>query len=172
MCPPSDDPAAGSGGALSGRPQPVWSTPATGAAKTRGGEPPPPRGWAVTLRASRLGELRVRLLNRVVVWSLKGRYRALLRWRLYVHEGMPLHVGWAAGGGDDARLQGLLREVADMKAQVASSRTPGRADAEPVSADAGPSRLVSSRPPALTGPAGSRGTPAPRSARGPAWSGR
>ena len=115
--------------ARGGRPQAMWTTPATAAGGKRGGEAaaaPTPHGWAVSLRASRLGELRVRLLNRVLVWSLKGRYRALLRWRTFVYQGLPTSIGWAAGGGDDMRLHELLREVADMKSQVASSRTPGR----------------------------------------------
>ena len=96
----------------------MWATPATAAAK-RGQAAP--QGWQMALRSSRLGELRVRLLNRVLVWSLRGRFGAFLRWRVHVFESRPAEIGWVAAGPDDGRLHELLREVEHMKAEVAAS---------------------------------------------------
>lgn len=119
---------AGPGEGASRRVGAAWTTPATGAAPSKQG-PPPPHGWAMALRASRLSELRVRVQNRALAWSLRARYRALLCWRELFLTGSPSQIGWAAGG-DDARLRALLDEVTDMKAAVhqstsSSGRTPG-----------------------------------------------
>ena len=80
----------------------------------------------MALRASRLGELRVRLLSKVLAWSTRAKYRALLAWRVLVLTSTPAQRGWSAGGGDEARLHELLEEVATMKQQVAAGRTPSR----------------------------------------------
>ena len=75
-------------------------------AATRFHSAPPP--LVLALRASRLGELRVRITSRSLLWSVRSRYGALLRWRL---------AAGAAPGGR-AALEDLLREVETMKRAV------------------------------------------------------
>ena len=123
--------------------RPVWTTPATrrNAAARRGsgvaqveGEPVirpgGPQGWALALRTSRLGELRVRLLNRVLVWSVRQRYRCLMRWRLMAllaPGASNARSGFFIAGGDgssEKKLHELLKDVEAMKQQVATSSRP------------------------------------------------
>jgi hypothetical protein len=76
-----------------------------------------PRGWQMALRASRLGELRVRVLHRVVLWATRAKSRAWRRWITLTLLSNPMARGWGAGGAD---LHELLHEVEHMKMQVAS----------------------------------------------------
>ena len=112
--------------ATEGAPRAAWATPATAGARGRKAAPPP-RGWTMMLRASRLGELRVRVQNRALTWSLRARYGALLQWRELALMLRTLKVDGSASTGEDERLQALLNEVSEMKAAVRASSGLARA---------------------------------------------